>query len=161
GAGRQGGDRQPDGPRAQPRPAAALCAVALPEGRLVPVPSVVLLALPAQRPARLHPRHRHVARRLPLRANRERKRSRSTQQGRRMTMSKRRCQATACLIGLSLLLGAAQASAQQTDPLPSWNDGAAKRAILEFVRVTTDKGSPKYVPPEQRIATFDQDGTLW
>jgi hypothetical protein len=47
------------------------------------------------------------------------------------------------------------------DPLPSWNDGAAKKAILEFVRVTTDKESPKFVPPEQRIAEFDQDGTLW
>jgi phosphoglycolate phosphatase-like HAD superfamily hydrolase len=47
------------------------------------------------------------------------------------------------------------------DPLPSWSDGSAKKAILEFVRVTTDKDSPKYVPPEQRIATFDQDGTLW
>ena len=50
---------------------------------------------------------------------------------------------------------------QQPDPLPSWNDGAAKKAILEFVRVTTDKASDKYVPPEQRIAIFDQDGTLW
>src|SRR5262249_21550195 len=68
---------------------------------------------------------------------------------------------TACLIGLSLLLLTAQAGAQQTDPLPPWNDGAAKKAILEFVRVTTDKSSPKFVPPEQRIATFDQDGTLW
>lgn len=47
------------------------------------------------------------------------------------------------------------------DPLPSWNDGAAKKAILELVRATTDKSSPKYVPPEQRIVTFDQDGTLW
>src|SRR5262249_49000612 len=43
----------------------------------------------------------------------------------------------------------------------SWNDGAAKKAILEFVRVTTDKESPQYVPTEQRIAAFDQDGTLW
>jgi len=49
----------------------------------------------------------------------------------------------------------------QADPLPSWNDGAAKKAVLEFVRDTTAKGGPKYVPPEQRIATFDQDGTLW
>ncbi len=49
----------------------------------------------------------------------------------------------------------------QTDPLPSWNDGAAKKAIIEFVKVTTDKGSPKFVPPEARIAAFDQDGTLW
>jgi hypothetical protein len=55
----------------------------------------------------------------------------------------------------------APASAQQADPLPSWNDGAAKKAIVEFVRVTTEKGSPKFVPPEQRVVTFDQDGTLW
>jgi phosphoglycolate phosphatase-like HAD superfamily hydrolase len=47
------------------------------------------------------------------------------------------------------------------DPLPSWNDGAAKTGILNFVRVTTEQGSPQYVPPEQRVATFDQDGTLW
>jgi uncharacterized protein (TIGR03000 family) len=47
------------------------------------------------------------------------------------------------------------------DPLSSWNDGPAKKAIVEFMRATTDKMSPKYVPPEQRIATFDQDGTLW
>jgi phosphoserine phosphatase len=49
----------------------------------------------------------------------------------------------------------------QTDPLPSWNSGAAKQSIIDFVRVTTDQSSPKFVPPEQRIATFDQDGTLW
>ncbi len=49
----------------------------------------------------------------------------------------------------------------QTDPLPSWNDGAAKKAIVEFVQATTDKASPKFVAPEARIATFDQDGTLW
>ncbi|WP_342633513.1 HAD family hydrolase [Microvirga subterranea] len=47
------------------------------------------------------------------------------------------------------------------DPLPSWNDGAAKQAILDFVRVTTDQASQSYVRPEERIATFDQDGTLW
>ncbi|RZN35797.1 HAD family hydrolase [Bradyrhizobium sp. Leo121] len=46
-------------------------------------------------------------------------------------------------------------------PLPSWNDGAAKQAILDFVRVTTDTASPNHVPPENRIAVFDQDGTLW
>jgi hypothetical protein len=47
------------------------------------------------------------------------------------------------------------------DPLPSWNDSAAKRAILTFVEeVTTDNG-PRFVPPAQRIATFDNDGTLW
>jgi phosphoglycolate phosphatase-like HAD superfamily hydrolase len=47
------------------------------------------------------------------------------------------------------------------DPLPSWNDGPAKKAILEFVKETTEKSSPKYVEPKDRIATFDQDGTLW
>jgi phosphoserine phosphatase len=45
--------------------------------------------------------------------------------------------------------------------LPSWNDGPAKSAIMEFVQATTDKSSPKFVPPAERIATFDQDGTLW
>jgi phosphoglycolate phosphatase-like HAD superfamily hydrolase len=49
----------------------------------------------------------------------------------------------------------------QTDPLPSWNDGPAKQAIIKFVQATTDASSPKFVPPEGRIATFDQDGTLW
>lgn len=47
------------------------------------------------------------------------------------------------------------------DPLPSWNEGPTKKAILDFVRTTTEKGSPQYVPIEQRIATFDNDGTLW
>jgi phosphoglycolate phosphatase-like HAD superfamily hydrolase len=53
------------------------------------------------------------------------------------------------------------AQAQGTDPLPSWNDGAAKEAILHFARATTDPSSASFVPPEARIATFDQDGTLW
>jgi phosphoglycolate phosphatase-like HAD superfamily hydrolase len=58
------------------------------------------------------------------------------------------------------LLGFAQAYAQ-TDPLPSWNDGPAKKAIVEFVKTTTENGSPQFVVPEARIATFDQDGTTW
>jgi len=49
----------------------------------------------------------------------------------------------------------------QTDPLPSWNEGAAKQAIVKFAEATTTEGSPKFVPPAERIATFDQDGTLW
>ena len=49
----------------------------------------------------------------------------------------------------------------QTDPLPSWNEGPARQAIIEFVQATTDTSSPKFVPPEARIATFDQDGTIW
>jgi phosphoglycolate phosphatase-like HAD superfamily hydrolase len=62
---------------------------------------------------------------------------------------------------LVLIAGAFPALAQSPDPLPSWNDGAAKKAIIEFVQSTTTQGSPKSVPPEERIATFDQDGTLW
>ncbi len=46
-------------------------------------------------------------------------------------------------------------------PLSSWNDGPAKQAIVEFVQTSTMPGSPKFVPPAERIATFDQDGTLW
>jgi phosphoglycolate phosphatase-like HAD superfamily hydrolase len=49
----------------------------------------------------------------------------------------------------------------QTDPLPSWRDGETKAAILDFVETTTDPGSPKFVEPGDRIATFDNDGTLW
>ena len=59
------------------------------------------------------------------------------------------------------LLAAGVGANAQTDPLPSWNDDAAKKAIVEFVQTTATQGSPKFVPPEERIATFDQDGTLW
>ena len=60
----------------------------------------------------------------------------------------------------SLRLTPAHAQAQR-DPLPSWNDGATKAAIVDFVgRVTTQNG-PYFVPPAERIATFDNDGTLW
>jgi phosphoglycolate phosphatase-like HAD superfamily hydrolase len=55
-------------------------------------------------------------------------------------------------------------SAQTTttsDPLPAWNDGAAKQVIFDFVRATTGTASPNFVPPADRIAVFDQDGTLW
>ena len=60
---------------------------------------------------------------------------------------------------LSLMVGgAAQA---QTDPLPSWNDGITKKTIIDFVQATTTQGRPTFVQPAERIATFDQDGTLW
>jgi len=67
---------------------------------------------------------------------------------------------------VSLLLVCTAAVAQTpaavpADPLPSWNAGPAKKAILDFVQATTDKASAKFVAPEARIATFDQDGTLW
>ncbi len=54
-----------------------------------------------------------------------------------------------------------RAATPAEEPLPSWNDGPAKAAVLAFVRDTTEKSSPKYVEPADRIATFDQDGTLW
>lgn len=54
---------------------------------------------------------------------------------------------------------AAQAFA--ADPLPSWNDTAPKRAIVHFVERVTKAGSADFVPPAERIATFDNDGTLW
>jgi phosphoglycolate phosphatase-like HAD superfamily hydrolase len=72
-----------------------------------------------------------------------------------------RSRRTAWLAVLSLFLLTASMRAQAADPLPSWNEGPAKKAIIEFVRITTDKDSAKFVPREQRIATFDQDGTLW
>jgi len=56
---------------------------------------------------------------------------------------------------------ATSAAAADTDALPSWNDGAAKSAIIEFVQTATDKTSIKFVPPAERIAVFDNDGTLW
>jgi phosphoglycolate phosphatase-like HAD superfamily hydrolase len=54
-----------------------------------------------------------------------------------------------------------QAQTAATAPLGSWNEGQAKQAILDFVRAIADPGSRKFVPPEDRIAVFDQDGTLW
>jgi hypothetical protein len=49
----------------------------------------------------------------------------------------------------------------QTDPLPSWNDTAPKQAILDFVQAVTTEGSPEFVAPADRVAVFDNDGTLW
>jgi phosphoglycolate phosphatase-like HAD superfamily hydrolase len=72
--------------------------------------------------------------------------------------------ALAVLPALSETLLPATSQAQPATPtalLASWNDGAAKQAIVEFVRRTTDKASASFVPPEERIAVFDQDGTLW
>jgi hypothetical protein len=50
---------------------------------------------------------------------------------------------------------------QSADPLPSWNDGVSKRAIIDFVTRVTKEGGPDFVPPAERIAVFDNDGTLW
>lgn len=65
------------------------------------------------------------------------------------------------LLMLGLLLVLATPVHAQTDPLPLWNDGPAKKAIVDFVQATTTQGNAKFVPPPERIATFDQDGTLW
>ena len=59
-----------------------------------------------------------------------------------------------------LALVAASAFAQN-EPLPSWNDGPTKQSITDFVAAVTTAGGPDFVPPDQRIATFDNDGTLW
>jgi phosphoserine phosphatase len=64
---------------------------------------------------------------------------------------------------LSLLIVAAPflAASGQVDPLSGWKDGPNKKAIVEFVAAVTQKDGPDYVPPEDRVATFDNDGTLW
>ncbi|WP_319523580.1 HAD family hydrolase [Breoghania sp.] len=60
-----------------------------------------------------------------------------------------------------LLIAMSAAFAQAADPLPSWNDMASKKAIVAFVEKVTTPGSPDYVRPAERIATFDNEGTLW
>ena len=69
------------------------------------------------------------------------------------------------LFALSLvvlgLCGSAFAQAQPADPLPSWNHGSAKTSIIDFVTRVTTQGGADFVPPAERLATFDNDGTLW
>ena len=60
-----------------------------------------------------------------------------------------------------VLLLAAPADPAGVDPLPSWNEGPARKAVLDFVRDATTPGGPGFVPPDERIAVFDNDGTLW
>ena len=67
----------------------------------------------------------------------------------------------ALVLGAAASVSAAGPASAQSDPLPSWNDGPAKQAIVKFVHATTDAASPNFVPLAERIATFDQDGTLW
>ena len=68
---------------------------------------------------------------------------------------------TLAVLPMPALLHIKPALAQDAENLASWNNGAAKQAIIDFVQATTERSSPKFVPPEERIATFDQDGTLW
>ncbi len=65
------------------------------------------------------------------------------------------------LAAAAVFFSTAVPSFGQTDPLPSWNDGPVKKAILDFVARTTAAGGPDFVPVPERIATFDNDGTLW
>ena len=76
------------------------------------------------------------------------------------TRHTRRCNLP-LLVASSLIAFSCQASRADTDPLSSWNDGPSKKAIVDFVRATTDKGRSKFVAPEERIVTLDNDGTLW
>ena len=62
-----------------------------------------------------------------------------------------------CLL-FSLVITQAHA---QTSPLPSWNDGKAKQSVIDFVKRVTTKGGKEFVPVAERIAVFDNDGTLW
>ncbi len=64
-------------------------------------------------------------------------------------------------VALGALFSLGTQAHAQGDPLPSWNDGQAKQAIVTFVQATTDQASPQFVPPAERIAIFDNDGTLW
>jgi phosphoglycolate phosphatase-like HAD superfamily hydrolase len=64
-------------------------------------------------------------------------------------------------LSLAIVLATGHAAQPSDDPLPSWNDGAARKAIVDFVAKVTKEGSPDFVAPAERIATFDQDGTLW
>lgn len=69
---------------------------------------------------------------------------------------------TLTLLTAALAISAAAAPAlAQSDPLPSWNEGASRKAILDFVARTTTEGGPDFVPVPERIAVFDNDGTLW
>lgn len=72
-----------------------------------------------------------------------------------------RRQFAALALSAPIAAGAFDVASAATDPLPSWNAGATKTAILNFVRAAIDANSPNFLRPEDRIATFDQDGTLW
>src|SRR5215470_13187388 len=65
------------------------------------------------------------------------------------------------LVAAAALAAATASAAPADEPLPSWNDGAAKKAIVDFVARVTKEGGPDFVPTAERIATFDNDGTLW
>src|SRR5712692_10402887 len=65
------------------------------------------------------------------------------------------------ILGVTVSFGWSFQASAQNDPLPSWNDTSAKQAIVDFVGRVTKAGGPDFVAPAERIATFDNDGTLW
>jgi phosphoserine phosphatase len=71
------------------------------------------------------------------------------------------CRRMTAFVLLLIAIGVLANSAEAGDPLPSWYEGTTKRSIIDFVNRVTQPGSPDFVVPEQRIATFDNDGTLW
>jgi haloacid dehalogenase-like hydrolase len=71
------------------------------------------------------------------------------------------CRTAATALALLCVLSATVHAQPAADPLPSWNDGPAKSAIIKLVAATTTAGSPEFVAAGDRFATFDQDGTLW
>src|SRR5688572_10721468 len=76
-------------------------------------------------------------------------------------MLSRSCLCAVPALALALLWAPADGQPERADPLPSWNDTAPKRAITVFVARVTKEGSPDFVPPAERVAVFDNDGTLW
>lgn len=77
-------------------------------------------------------------------------------------MTTKRFRAWAVIVALAVVVAIWGSGALATkDSLPSWNDTETKRAIVDFVETVTDPASPSFVPPDRRIATFDNDGTLW
>src|SRR5881392_1572337 len=80
---------------------------------------------------------------------------------RKLKAMKTRCIQNLLTVALVCTVVFITTKAQAADPLASWNDGPARQSIVEFVNKVTKEGSPDFVPPEERIATFDNDGTLW
>src|SRR3954454_24694733 len=79
-----------------------------------------------------------------------------------LSVTRRRLGVALSAVAASGVVGLPRRSAADSPPaLPSWNDGPAKQTVLDFAKRVTTSGGPDFLPPEDRIATFDQDGTLW
>ncbi len=77
------------------------------------------------------------------------------------TLSRRGMLAAAAVVAILTGPPWVRAARSEADPLPSWNDGSPKRTILDFVGRVTREGGPAFVAPADRVAVFDNDGTLW